>query len=123
MHDLNSQEDNLMRLMLKLLTLSAVLALAGMALAGPFHSLDKNPPVKLGADEPNRGLLDCYLEGGIDVGFHGTHCGGIAAAATNNAVGVAGAAPGCRVMALKVTKWTPRWVSFGAHVKLAFTLL
>ncbi|HOX25590.1 MAG TPA: S8 family serine peptidase [Candidatus Krumholzibacteria bacterium] len=45
---------------------------------------------------------ETYLEMGLDVGFHGSHCAGIAAAATNNAVGVAGAAPGCRVMPLKV---------------------
>lgn len=32
---------------------------------------------------------------------HGTHCAGIAAAETNNGIGVAGACPGCRVMALK----------------------
>ena len=43
-----------------------------------------------------------YLEGGIDVGFHGSHCAGIAAAATDNAVGVAGAGWDCRLMALKV---------------------
>jgi len=43
-----------------------------------------------------------YVEGGIDVGFHGSHCAGIAAAATDNAVGIAGAGWGCRLMALKV---------------------
>jgi subtilisin family serine protease len=43
-----------------------------------------------------------YVEGGIDVGFHGSHCAGIAAAATDNAVGVAGAGWDCRLMALKV---------------------
>jgi subtilisin family serine protease len=44
-----------------------------------------------------------YFESGIDVGFHGTHCAGIAAATTDNAVGIAGASWGCRLMALKVT--------------------
>lgn len=33
---------------------------------------------------------------------HGTHCAGIAAAATDNAVGIAGIAPGARIMAVKV---------------------
>lgn len=33
---------------------------------------------------------------------HGTHCAGIAAAATNNAIGVAGVAPNCKVMPVKV---------------------
>jgi len=45
---------------------------------------------------------ESYTEGGIEVGFHGTHCAGIAAAATDNGVGVAGAAPGCLIMPLKV---------------------
>ncbi|MGD8394104.1 MAG: S8 family serine peptidase [Candidatus Eiseniibacteriota bacterium] len=43
-----------------------------------------------------------YLEAGVDVGFHGTHCAGIAAATTNNAAGIAGAGWGCSVMGLKV---------------------
>jgi len=33
---------------------------------------------------------------------HGTHCAGIAAAATNNGIGVAGAAPNCKIMPVKV---------------------
>ena len=45
---------------------------------------------------------EAYFEGGVDVGFHGSHCAGIAAAATDNAVGVAGAGWDCRLMALKV---------------------
>ena len=39
---------------------------------------------------------------GIDVGFHGTHCAGIASAVTDNGVGVAGAGFGCSLMALKL---------------------
>jgi subtilisin family serine protease len=39
---------------------------------------------------------------GIDVGFHGTFCAGIAAAATDNADGIAGAGWRCRIMPLKV---------------------
>jgi subtilisin family serine protease len=39
---------------------------------------------------------------GLDVGFHGTFCAGIAAAATNNGDGIAGAGWNCRIMALKV---------------------
>lgn len=39
---------------------------------------------------------------GIDVGFHGTFCAGIAAAATNNGIGIAGAGWNCRIMSLKV---------------------
>jgi serine protease len=45
---------------------------------------------------------ESYQEGGIDVGFHGSHCAGIAAAATDNALGIAGAGWDCRLMALKV---------------------
>ena len=40
---------------------------------------------------------------GIDEGFHGTFCAGIAAAATDNAEGIAGAGWNCRVMALKAS--------------------
>jgi subtilisin family serine protease len=40
---------------------------------------------------------------GLDVGFHGTFCAGIAAAAPNNAEGMAGAAWRCRLMPLKVS--------------------
>lgn len=43
-----------------------------------------------------------YFEGGVDVGFHGSHCAGIASAATNNGVGVAGAGWSCALMALKL---------------------
>jgi subtilisin family serine protease len=39
---------------------------------------------------------------GLDVGFHGTFCAGIAAAATNNGDGIAGAGWNCRIMPLKV---------------------
>lgn len=39
---------------------------------------------------------------GLDVGFHGTFCAGIAAAATNNAVGIAGAGWNCRIMPIRV---------------------
>lgn len=42
------------------------------------------------------------LATGIDVGWHGTFVAGLAAAATNNATGIAGVAWGCRVMPLKV---------------------
>lgn len=45
---------------------------------------------------------EVYQELGIDVGFHGSHCAGIAAAATNNAAGVAGAGWGCSLMGVKV---------------------
>jgi len=40
---------------------------------------------------------------GIDVGFHGTFCAGIAAATTNNADGIAGAGWNCGIMPLKVS--------------------
>lgn len=46
---------------------------------------------------------DPYFELGIDVGFHGTHCAGIASATTNNGTGVAGAGWNCRIMGLKLT--------------------
>jgi len=39
---------------------------------------------------------------GVDVGFHGTHCAGIAAAVTDNNTGVAGAGWNCSIMPLKL---------------------
>lgn len=46
---------------------------------------------------------------------HGTHCAGIAAAETNNGVGIAGACPGCKVMALKAFTSS----GFGDNVSIA----
>ncbi|NOT33617.1 MAG: S8 family serine peptidase [Candidatus Eisenbacteria bacterium] len=40
---------------------------------------------------------------GIDVGFHGTFCAGIAAAANDNAIGIAGAGWNCRILPLKIS--------------------
>lgn len=40
---------------------------------------------------------------GIDEGFHGTFIAGLAAAATNNATGIAGVSWGCRILPLKVS--------------------
>jgi subtilisin family serine protease len=40
---------------------------------------------------------------GIDIGFHGTFVSGVAVATTNDAIGIAGAGWGCRVMPLKIS--------------------
>ena len=40
---------------------------------------------------------------GLDVGFHGTFCAGIAGAATDNGEGIAGAAWRCRLMPIKIS--------------------
>ena len=43
------------------------------------------------------------LTGKVKDGFgHGTHCAGIAAAATNNSTGVAGMCPNCKILSVKV---------------------
>lgn len=48
-------------------------------------------------------IVGVSFEGSSDDGFgHGTHCAGIAAAVTNNAKGVAGVAPDCKLMTVKV---------------------
>ncbi len=41
----------------------------------------------------------------MDFGSHGTYCAGMAAGITNNGIGVAGAAPGCKIMAVRCG-WT-----------------
>jgi len=46
---------------------------------------------------------DPYYEMGLDVGFHGTHCAGIASATTNNSTGIAGGGWACSLMGLKLT--------------------
>jgi subtilisin family serine protease len=53
-----------------------------------------------GDNDPNPGPM-YEPDFGIDVGFHGTFCAGIAAAATNNVEGIAGAGWNCRIMPLK----------------------
>jgi len=42
----------------------------------------------------------------IDYIGHGTHCAGIAAAVMNNGVGIAGVAPNCKIMPIKVGGWS-----------------
>ena len=37
----------------------------------------------------------------MDFGSHGTYCAGMAAGITNNGTGIAGAAPGCKIMAVR----------------------
>ncbi|TMQ65330.1 MAG: T9SS type A sorting domain-containing protein [Candidatus Eisenbacteria bacterium] len=51
------------------------------------------------ADPSAEAMID---PSGIDEGFHGTFVAGIAAAATDNGAGIAGAGWQCRIMALKV---------------------
>lgn len=41
------------------------------------------------------------MSGAKDENGHGTHCAGVAAAVTNNAEGIAGMAPGCRLLIAK----------------------
>ncbi|MDP6418026.1 MAG: S8 family serine peptidase [Candidatus Krumholzibacteria bacterium] len=45
-----------------------------------------------------------YLEGGIDVGFHGTHCAGCASATTSNGTGIAGTGWDCSIMGVKMVE-------------------
>ena len=47
-----------------------------------------------------------------DYGGHGTNCAGVAAAITDNGIGIAGAAPGCKIMALRAG-YTPDGTSQG----------
>jgi len=61
-------------------------------------------------DDDGNGYVDDYygydffnLDGNpIDDGGHGTHCSGIAAAAGNNGIGIAGVAWNCKIMSVKV---------------------
>jgi thermitase len=52
---------------------------------------------------------------GSPTGNHGTACAGIAAARTNNALGVAGAAGGCRVMAIATATWADVDIAEGLY--------
>jgi subtilisin family serine protease len=54
-----------------------------------------------GDANPNPGPV--YDPIGLDVGFHGTFCAGIASGATDNGVGISGAGWNCRLMPLKVS--------------------
>ena len=60
------------------------------------------------------------VETGIDVGFHGTFCAGIAAAATNNDDGIAGAGWSCRIMALKASHPDSTGLIYASAVAGAF---
>jgi len=55
-------------------------------------------------DNDNNPSPVVYLELGLDVGFHGTHCAGIASAATDNGVGIAGTGWDCSLMGLKMVQ-------------------
>ena len=54
----------------------------------------------------------------MDYESHGTNCAGCVAAITNNGVGIAGTAPGCKVMALRVG-WLPNGET-GGVVRMDF---
>lgn len=66
--------------------------------ADPNRTADNDPnPEPTGLDE------DQCLIPGVDNGVnHGTYTAGIAAANTNNALGIAGVCPNCKIMALRV---------------------
>jgi subtilisin family serine protease len=54
----------------------------------------------------------------MDFESHGTNCAGVAAAITNNGIGIAGAAPGCKIMAVRCG-WLPN-NSEGGVVRMDF---
>ncbi len=51
----------------------------------------------------------------LDYYGHGTHCAGIAAATTNNARGIAGVCPGCKIMPLRAGGVIERFISDGYY--------
>ncbi|MCK9995938.1 MAG: S8 family serine peptidase [Candidatus Krumholzibacteria bacterium] len=59
--------------------------------------------VSLSTPIPNHPLQDVLGADNdpMDYGSHGTNCAGMAAGITNNGIGVAGAAPGCKIMAVR----------------------
>ena len=59
-----------------------------------------------GDNDPNPGPVLDHQESDLDVGFHGTFVAGIAAAATDNAEGIAGAGWNCSIVPLKVADST-----------------
>ncbi|HBN09645.1 MAG TPA: hypothetical protein DD435_13675 [Cyanobacteria bacterium UBA8530] len=63
--------------------------------------VDQNHPDLAGKLLPGQNILDSALYPKDDVG-HGTHVAGIAAAATNNRLGIAGMAPNAKIIPVKV---------------------
>jgi subtilisin family serine protease len=56
-----------------------------------------------GNDDPDPNPEPLFDEIGLDIGFHGTFVAGVAAAATDNTEGIAGAGWNCRLLPLKVS--------------------
>ncbi|MCS7013134.1 MAG: S8 family serine peptidase [Chloroherpetonaceae bacterium] len=85
-------------------------------LTGDFDGIDQDgngyPDDVIGWDFTDQPFNNDALNGSSDFQFpdpdpfddnsHGTACAGIAAAATNNRIGIAGVAPNCRLVALRV---------------------
>src|SRR5207249_1755460 len=72
---------------------------------GAFRAASPNYSFDLLLTQPNDPKPEYTPDAsGIDVGFHGTMCAGIAAAATDNGDGIAGAGWNSRIMPLKVSR-------------------
>jgi len=73
-------------------------------------------------NQDNDPIPEPYFELGLDVGWHGTHCAGIAAAVTDNGVGIAGAAPGCRIMPLKINNSASQFTDAGITTAFLYAI-
>jgi serine protease len=80
---------------------------AGITIAVVDSGVDASHPDLAGQVEAGLDLVDRRGDGTTDDCGHGTHVAGIAAAATGNGVGIAGVAPGARILPVRVFSKNP----------------
>lgn len=80
---------------------------AGIVIAVVDSGVDATHPDLVGQVVPGTDFVDRGGGGTVDDCGHGTHVAGIAAAAAGNGVGIAGVAPGARILPVRVFRQNP----------------
>lgn len=80
---------------------------AGVIIAVVDSGVDAAHPDLAGQVVPGIDFVDRGGDGTLDDCGHGTHVAGIAAAATGNGIGIAGVAPGARILPVRVFSTNP----------------